>query len=245
MWTGMAVGTVILAMVCGWSLAQARANNKTVGTITYLSGEALRARPGTHWATLEDKAKVYQGDRLKTKSDTRLEATLSDGSKLRLSSNSELNLQHLSLGKKRKAKKKVTAKLVIGKLWASVTKLFGSDSSFEVATENAVAGVRGTRFSAARGEDGSTTIKVYSGKVLVSNKPIYAVEGHTKGKRVEVPGPQEISKKQWEELVASAMQMVQVTASGEMSAPQSFELASDDDWEAWNAERDKLAGLSE
>jgi hypothetical protein len=230
-----------------WLDSEAHADATKLGTITYIEGEALRAKEGAGWTSLRERSRVFQGDRLKTKKDSRLEATLADGSKLRLGANSELNLAHLSVGKKRKARKKVTAKLIIGRVWASVTSLFGSGSSFEVTTDNAVAGVRGTRFAAARSEDGTTTVKVYSGKVLVSNRPIYAVEGHTKGKRVEVPGPREVSKKQWEELVASAMQVVRVAADGEMTPPQSFEMASagDDSWEAWNVERDKLAGLEE
>lgn len=245
LWTGLAVATGALASLV-WMQTEAQAEAGKVGTITYLKGEAMRARGGAHWASLKEKNQVFKGDRLKTKKDSRLEATLRDGSKLRLGANSELNLEHLTVGKKKKARKKVTAKLVFGRVWASVTSLFGTDSSFEVKTENAVAGVRGTRFSASLGEDGTTTVKVYSGKVLVSNKPIYAIEGHTKGKRVQVAGPQEISKKQWSELVASAMQVIQVAKSGEMTPPQGFEMAAgDDDWEAWNAERDKLAGMHE
>ena len=56
-----------------------------------------------------------------------------------------------------------------------------------------------------------------------------------------------ISKKEWEEMVAGAMQMVKVAASGEIGQPEGFALASaaDDDWEAWNAERDKAAGITE
>ena len=93
---------------------------------------------------------------------------------------------------------------------------------------------------------GATSVKVYGGQVLVSNKPIYAVEGHTKAKRVQVAGPQEVSKKQWEELVTEAMQVVSVAADGSMTQER-FALADPaaDDWESWNAERDKLAGLGE
>ncbi|MBI3179697.1 MAG: FecR domain-containing protein, partial [Deltaproteobacteria bacterium] len=218
-------------------------------TITFIKGQASRAAQGAAaWNTLAQASRVFQGDRLKTGGDARLEAKLMDGSLLRLGAGSELSLDKLSFSQgKTAATKKVTVKLVVGRVWASVSRLFGKDSSFEVNTSNAVAGVRGTRFAAVHDAAGSTTVRVYSGKVLVSNKPIYAIEGHIKGKRVEVPGPQEIDRKQWEELVAGAMQMVQITAAGEMSRPETFALAdpATDDWEAWNAERDKLAGISE
>ncbi|MEZ4271329.1 MAG: FecR domain-containing protein [Myxococcota bacterium] len=45
------------------------------------------------------------------------------------------------------AKEKVVkARLFVGRLWAKVTSLFSSDSRFEIQTDNAVAGVRGTAF---------------------------------------------------------------------------------------------------
>ncbi|OGQ83294.1 MAG: hypothetical protein A2289_08270 [Deltaproteobacteria bacterium RIFOXYA12_FULL_58_15] len=241
------VGATLLAIGLTAGHEPAQAGNSTLGTITFLRGDALRAKQGTHWEPIKEKTAVFQGDKLKTKEGARLEATLADGSKLRLGGNSELNLQQVSFGKKSKAKKKVSVKLVVGRVWASVTSLFGSDSKFEVTSPNAVAGVRGTRFAASLGDDGSTTVKVYAGNVLVSNQPIYAIKGHTKANRVEVAGPQEIAKDAWEEMVAGAMKMVQVAANGEMTAPQEFQMAAteDDDWEQWNSERDKLAGISE
>ncbi|MEZ4271328.1 MAG: hypothetical protein R3C68_07815 [Myxococcota bacterium] len=81
-------------------------------------------------------------------------------------------------------------------------------------------------------------MKVYEGKVLVSNRPAYAIEGATKATRKQVAGPTEISKKQWMEAVAGAMQLITVAANGEMSQPTGFELANveaeggKDDWEA-------------
>ena len=59
-------------------------------------------------------------------------------------------------------------------------------------------------------------------------------------------GPAEISKDQWEDLVAQAMQAVTVAASGEMSRA-TFAKADPaaDDWEAWNEERDRLAGMND
>ncbi len=231
-----------------WGVARTvEAGDKTVGTVSFVQGSAQRARGGdNNWKALTDKTALFQGDRLKTGDATRLEATLNDGSKLRLAANSELNLERVEVSKK-KDSKTVQAKLFFGRMWASVTKLVGSDSKFEVSTANAVAGVRGTRFEAAADSGGKTTVRVFSGRVLVSNQPIYAVKGHTKATRVEVAGPQEVSKKQWDELVAGAMQMITVAANGEMTQPETFAAADPaaDDWEAWNAERDKVAGLTE
>ncbi len=217
---------------------------------TFVSGKVERAAAAApaSWIAIKVGDALYQGDRLRTKEKSRLEAKLPDGSLLRLGESSELKLEQVEVNKKEKQKKKVKARLFFGKVWAAVTEMFGEDSHFEVSTDNAVAGVRGTRFEAARDQAGSTTVKVYGGKVLISNKPVYMVEGATKGKRVEVQGPQEISKQQWEEAIAGALQMITVASGGQMSSVQGFQLAQaggDDDWEAWNRERDKASGHPE
>ena len=235
----------VLALTGGATLLvgnTASAARSTAGKVAYVKGTAKRSADGKSWKSLNQGTSFYQGDRLKTDSGTRIEAKLNDGSTLRLGANSEVRLDKLSFNKKKK-KRKVRAKLFVGRVWAKVSGWFGDDEdNFEVTTANAVAGVRGTAFSTSMDAAGTTQVKVYEGKVLISNKPIYAVMGHTKAKRVEVAGPQEVSLDKREELVAGAMQMVQVASNGEMSQ-QDFEMASaeDDDWEAWNAERDKMA----
>lgn len=246
-WAGRAVVGVALCAITASAPAVDAESAKSVGTITYVDGTAYRA-PGAaeSWAALAKESRLQQGDKLKTAAGARLEAKLHDGSLLRLGENSQLNLDKVAVSRATPAKKKVKARLVIGRIWASVTKLFGDDSEFEVVTTNAVAGVRGTRFAAETGADGSV-VKVYSGKVLVSNKPVYQVEGHTKGKRVQVQGPQEITKQQWTDLVTGAMQQVRIASNGDMSPAETFAAAAPggDDWEKWNTERDALAGIKE
>ena len=220
---------------------------KFVGTLSYARGEISRSQDskGSAWTSIKRGAKLYAGDRVKSKKGSRAEATLRDGSVLRIGSGSEIKLQSFEYNKKNNTRK-VSTRLFVGRLWAKVTSFFGGQK-FEVRTRNAVAGVRGTRFSAQRSSDGTTQIKVYGGKVLVSNKPAYAVKGATKETRKQVAGPVEISKQQWNEMVAQAMQMVSVAANGDMTAAETFAMqdSAQDDWEAWNAERDKIAGLNE
>jgi hypothetical protein len=239
-----------VALFVGYGTLEAGAD-KPVGSISFIEGKASRKAAGKEKAEpLAKGTSLLAGDALATSASTKLEATLLDGSMLRLGSNSELRLADMSFGKD-KARKQVKVKLVVGRVWAAVRSMLGGESNFEVETKTAVAGVRGTRFSATESESGETLVKVYTGQVLVSNQPIYAIKGHTKGKRVEVAGPQEISKNQWEELVASAMQQIRVAANGEMTKPEAFAMADastsaeDKDWESWNSERDKTASLTE
>jgi len=224
----------------------AEAKNPIIGAVTYLRGEAFRSSSGSsNWRPLNVEMKLREGDRLQTKKAARIEAKLSDGSVVRLGQNTQLSLQKVVTGSKGQ-RKTVRAKLFLGKIWASVKKAVGADTEFSVTTAHAVAGVRGTRFQTEATEDG-TSVKVYTGAVLVSNKPIYAIKGHTKEKRVQVAGPQLVTKKKWKELVAGAMQIISVSSSGTMQPPASFSMAdaSQGDWEAWNAERDTKAGILE
>lgn len=241
-WAGLALG---LSMVVGGVMLRSAEAAPSIAEVTFLAGQAEQRATGD-WKAMSVGSKVNEGTRLRTLADSRLETKLADGSLLRLGPSSEVTLERFKVDKA-KGQKKANVRLFIGRLWASVTKLVGSESSFEVSTANAVAGVRGTRFEAAQDSGGNTTVKVYDGRVLISNQPIYAVKGATKAKRVQVAGPAEISKKQWTELVASAMQLVTVSATGDMSAAETFAAADPkaDDWEAWNAERDKQAGLLE
>jgi ferric-dicitrate binding protein FerR (iron transport regulator) len=220
------------------------AKASAVGSVNYVTGSATRTGGSGKEADLSKGAHLFQGDKLTTGKGARLEAKLQDGSMVRLGEKSELELKNLTMGTKKKARK-FKLKLVVGRVWSAVRNVFGSEPSFEVETTTAVAGVRGTRFQAAATSSGETLVKVYGGQVLVSNKPVYAIEGHSKDTRVEVAGPQEVSKKQWEELIAGAMQQVRVASDGKMSAAESFELAQgDDDWEAWNNERDNEQGMA-
>lgn len=242
-----ALGLFLLAAISiGTQETLVAATNPVVGAITYVRGEVFRASGGSNnWRPLKVEMKLREGDRLQTKAAARMEAKLADGSVVRLGQHTQLNLQKVVTGQKGQ-RKTVRAKLFLGKIWASVKKAVGAETEFSVTTTHAVAGVRGTRFETSATQNG-TSVKVYSGAVLVSNKPIYAVKGHTKEKRVQVAGPQLVSKKKWKELVAGAMQVVNVSANGTMDAPAGFALAdaSTNEWEAWNNERDAAAGIHE
>jgi hypothetical protein len=187
---------------------------------------------------------VFQGDVIETASRTRLELKLLDASVLRLGPVSKVELDAAAFGAS-PDDRKVSAKLRVGNVWASVTKSVGGEARFEVKTENAVAGVRGTTFRVDAKSDKSVVVRVYEGAVAVAagNLPRPAHGGDAaggKGERRQVAGPQEVTREQWERLVSSMM-MVRVAADGSPAEPEKFELAKADDWETWNRERDAAA----
>ena len=211
------------------------------GTVTFLAGEASRAAGGAR-AKLAQGGPVYAGDVLETGRRTRLEVKLADGSALRLGPATRALVETARFGKTVE-ERKVSAKLLVGKVWANVAKAVGGEARFEVQTENAVAGVRGTTFRVDAATDRSVVVKVYSGTVAVAAGPIprpeHARAAPARPERRQIAGPQQVSREQWEKIVTGMMQ-VRVSAEGVPGEPEKFALAAagGDEWEEWNRGRD-------
>ena len=221
----------LLALVPGVARAAAPA-----ATVTFLAGEAFREHGGKK-DKLAEKVDLAEGDKVRTSKGARLELTLADQSVVRLDGDSELTLKAASLAGDEKM---FTAKLGFGKLWAKVNSVLGGQSHFDVETQNAVAGVRGTTFRVDARHDASALVRVYAGAVAVAGARTPQTSHHeVGGPRKEVPGPAEISKQQFEKLLASMMQ-VKVAANGELGEPEQFSAADDskDAWVAFNQQRD-------
>jgi hypothetical protein len=205
--------------------------------VSALEGKASRARLNAQPTPLSIGAAVGQGDTIATEDDSRLELKFSDGSALRVGPRAKMQLTeaHFSGGP---AKRKMTAKLFFGNLWAKVTSVIQGEQKFAIETENAVAGVRGTTFRVDARTDKSVLVRVYAGTVAVAkNVPIYAT-----GKdepRHEVAGPEEVSRERWEKIVGKQMQIV-IAADGTPGEPEKFaeDADKDDAWAKWNQERD-------
>jgi peptide/nickel transport system substrate-binding protein len=80
------------------------------------------------------------------------------------------------------------------------------EGRFEVATDNAVAGVRGTTFRVDAHADRSVLVRVYAGAVAVASPGQLGGKGSSSG-RHEVPGPSQVTKQKYEKLLAAMMQV--------------------------------------
>ena len=237
------------AVLAGVTLALAAvavaAPNAPAGTVTFLAGDATRTAPGGQAERLAVGKPVLQGDVLETQKRTRLEVKLGDGSVLRLGPSSKAEVAAAAFGKTVEDRN-VSAKLLVGKVWANVAKAVGGEQRFEVKTENAVAGVRGTTFRVDAATDKSVVVKVYSGTVAVASGSIPrpehqgAVPAGTKPQRTQIAGPQQVTREQWEKIVTNMME-VRVSSDGTPSEPEKFALATpgEDEWEEWNRDRDQ------
>lgn len=222
-------------MAAWWvALGAGTALGQSAGSVTYLEGNARAEHAGASHA-LAQGAAVEVGDVVATAAGARLELTLADHSVLRLGPSSRLTVREAALSGDQK---KFGAKLLLGKLWAKVASTLGGDSHFDVETDNAVAGVRGTTFRVDAHRDRSVLVRVYAGAVAVAAANRLPQMAHGAA-RHEVAGPSEVDKKTYEKLVARMMQ-VKVSANGELGEPSAFTAESEakDSWVAWNEKRD-------
>ncbi|MEW5742166.1 MAG: FecR family protein [Myxococcota bacterium] len=204
-----------LALLAGSAFA-------AVGKIAVLEGAGTRTPKDGAAVALAVGTEVELGDTLDvTKGNLKFE--LNDGSVIALAEKSKLEITEAEFeGQERKG---FSAFLKAGSLWTKVKKALGG-GKFEVTTERAVAGVRGTIFridadtlvKAAKGKGQgrkASVVRVVEGVVAVKPtkaiaKTIKSATPPQKGARVEVPGPKEITADEWEARFVELQQNQQI-----------------------------------
>jgi hypothetical protein len=110
---------------------------------------------------------VKMSDVVRAEGDGMAEFKWSDGTRLRLTPNSQLTIKKVSYNSLKKADNS-QFKLTSGKVFVRFVKPLAPTSRFEVETPTVVATVRGTIFS-VEVKDGKTEVAVYKGQVKVSS----------------------------------------------------------------------------
>lgn len=178
-----------------------------IGKISALEGAGTRQGTDGQSADLAVGTEVMLGDKLSVKKGiAKLE--LNDGSVIGLSEKSEFEIKVAEFQGQVRSGNGFLGFLKSGSIWSSVKKAAGV--KFEVETERAVAGVRGTIFridanAVVKGAKVSV-VKVKEG--IVNVRPGELTKRMSKnlkkmlpkGPRVEVPGPAEVSADQWEKI---------------------------------------------
>lgn len=204
----------------------------SIGKVSLLEGTAKRTS-GEQAQALHADSEIELNDTIEVGAASNLKITLNDESVLMLGERSRLVIDEATFeGQERKG---FIATLGFGKVWAHVKKaLAGSDAKFEVKTERAVAGVRGTIFRVDYGETAKATlpaqklrmvVRVVEGRVMVAAQvpkkaeaPSSSSQGGKKGERKQVAGPQEITQQQWEQKFVELQARQQVEVGEEMTA---------------------------
>ncbi len=247
---GMLLGAILLPLE-GGSLLSKEAAGPNQAEVIHLQGKAEFLPKGeTAWKPLTVGSLLSSEDEGRTGEKARIEIRLPDRSILRFDQRTHFKMKNLFFDAQQ-GSREIKVEVPLGKTWANVRKAFGAKKTFEVASANAVAGVRDTIWRMNAEADQSTLIRVYEGTVEVYNpfvKPDYKPEeGGFKAPR-EVRGPQEIprpyaevTKEQWEQIVLTQMMQVTVPAVGSPGKPISFQAEDDqrEEWVRWNQARDR------
>jgi hypothetical protein len=211
---------LVLATLCAAPLSFAQ-----VGKIAVLQGSATRTPKGGTATPLAVGAGIELEDTLDVVKGGNLKLELNDQSVIMIGGGSRLFIEKADFeGQERKG---FSAKLGFGKIWSKVTKMLsGSDAKFQVSTDRAVAGVRGTVFridavALVKGTKPKTTVRVQEGVVRVAKQD--------KGPRREVPGPQEINAQQWEKKFVELQANQQVSVGEELGQVVPYEDAAKKD----------------
>ena len=105
---------------------------------------------------------LHPGDTVQTREGARVEIEVPGGSIIRLGESTRLTVTDSV------PQRAFSARLFLGNLWTKVHKLVAGES-FQVETENGVAGVRGTEFRVEAAPGQPDLIRVYEGAVQVGD----------------------------------------------------------------------------
>jgi ferric-dicitrate binding protein FerR (iron transport regulator) len=215
--------------------------------VTFLEGRATLIKKGV---SLSQGDLLGPGDRVRTGKDSRIEVKLPEGSFIRFGEQTTFELISASFDQA-KTFRDIKVRMVLGKIWANISKLFGGRGRFEVLTKTAVSGVRGTVYRVNVNPDDSVMVKVYWGEIVVNrlNQANFTSQSEkiTKPSKVlgphPVPGPHPVTMEEWTYIV-KALQQINIRPDGTATKPFRFSIKDDlNDWVRWNQARDNTRGV--
>ena len=178
-WTGTVWAVLLLG--CWLSTAVAAADEPfeleiegSTARVNLLEGEARVWPAGeAEWRNLAEGDPLAHGDMVRTSAGARVELLLSDGSVLRFDEETAFEIKSLDVSEE-SGKREVEFKMLAGKTWAKVRAFTGEANRFEIFTQNAVAGIRGTTYRVDESPEEGALVRVYAGEVQVRNVPVTA-----------------------------------------------------------------------
>ncbi len=215
----------------------------SIGKIAELDGKASRTPEGGAAAELKVGSEIEIKDTIEVSAGGHLKLELNDTSQIMLGEKSKLYIDEAQF--EGQDCKSFLGTLKSGSLFTKVKKLLNGNT-YEVKTERAVAGVRGTIFridadavvKTAKGRSAKASIvRVLEGAVRVNPSKEIAkkLKGQLKkGERKEIAGPSEVSADEWEKIFVT-LQAGQAQAIGTdlFEAAELDEKQKNDEFSKW------------
>jgi hypothetical protein len=226
-------------IVAGATLAGAQG----IAKVKEIEGSLSLMRGGaTEWREAKPNMPLKIGDQLYTREESFGVIEYANGAILRMDEKTKIVIAAAD------DKGTKTANNV-GEVWVNMRKLVTKGSEFELSSPTATAAIRGTVFQMSCGQDSSTDVAVYTGKVAVGpsdqlkqnlqqEKKSHMDEPTEVPGPEEIPGPFEVSLEEWHTIVAN--QKISVRKDGKF-ATEKFapEEAQKDAFVKKNLEMDK------
>ena len=164
------VFVILVLVVVGvvvWLNMAASAQVNASATLTVFQPAASTSHNGTDFVAATTGAVVRAGDSVQTDTKGRAAITLPDGTLTRLASATTIKLDAAHFGKAGNLHD-VTFSQKVGRTFTNVQHL-ASGATFDVKGNSATASVRGTKFEIYILPDGTMTVKVFVGTVILHN----------------------------------------------------------------------------
>lgn len=168
-----------LALAAAFAAASATASASNA-TVTQLSGTLSVKKPDGSVRILSQKSKIESGDTINTEQDSYAQIKFSDGAQVTLKPNTAVKLDNFSFSEEKPQQDSFFYSLIKGGMRA-VTGIVGkrSKDKYQLGTQTATIGIRGTTFSAddcANKRDGDCArldaavyVGVADGEIVIRN----------------------------------------------------------------------------
>ncbi len=157
--------------------------------VKFMLGTVELMRQGkTDWQKVRFHQRVYQGDRIRTALNSRVELEMPDGSVIKINENSMFDVKEIKTPD-REQEDKMSFTLWVGSLFAKFQKIVEQRQARTIETPSAVVAVRGTEFDLEVDRQQTTVVRVYEGRVSLKSKTVQGevTVGSNQESRVE-PG---------------------------------------------------------
>ncbi len=153
-------------------MTAAIAQKQSSAKIKFVIGDVQRLpAQQTSWLKATINGKVFQGDRIKTAANSRVEIEMPDGSKLRIDQSTIFDIKEIKT-KEDDGEDKMSFSLWAGNIWAKFKKVVSGRQSRRIESPSAVVAIRGTELEVGVDQQLTTKISVIEGLVAVSSKDV-------------------------------------------------------------------------